>query len=265
MLYPLNIRIFLLYLIILLIFFVPEAFYTLFIRTPEVAESLTFIEEIISFVKFILPFVIVSYLVNIFMFGIYVDNASKYYKGGKHSPVIFSFFEAMSRFVPLLYTFVVLTILISVPVSVLTALGVFLRDLTGSNSYFNFLVIIGNIISIMFLMLFFLSPVISVLGRKFYFVKQFRYSKELVYRNILWVFLFLASVIVLVFILGAISLIPAYVVSYMRLNGIITFGKFYYVTNIILGVFQRFVLTYIILFLIEAFVGFYLSVKGSRI
>src|SRR3989338_7700966 len=88
LLYPLNIRIFLLYLIILLIFFVPEAFYTLFIRTPEVAESLTFIEEIISFVKFILPFVIVSYLVNIFMFGIYVDNASKYYKGGKHSPVI---------------------------------------------------------------------------------------------------------------------------------------------------------------------------------
>lgn len=236
--YPLNVQVFVLMLAVNFVFSYSGVYLITLTNPANVSSLLTLGMSII-------PVLIVSALITIFLMAMYIDNAGKYFSGGR-KPLLSSLPAAKKKFLRLLGTYVLMIIILGVTflpalVSVGLASGFIAPPLLGAAIGLVALFVAAFFIS--------LAPYIAVLD-KFGVFGSLKASFHVVKRNKLNMLVFWIVYLVLSVIISLLSLpiTLGYALSLASVSPTIL-------------ILQSLISTYTALFAYSAFTNFYLSVK----
>ena len=215
--------------------------------------------KFIPSLAYVVPIVIIGWLVGVFLTSLYFHNAMRFYKG-KRRPVIESFTLAKERFFPLLVTIVIVVLVLIACLGGGLAL-IILPFLLRQTSTLPFVIfglvwfLIGSIIGVVFLFMTFLAPVFCVLGKSRP-TESLKKSWNLVMKNKLNTFLFFIILSVIYVGISFASSIPQVVFTLFagQYPALSVHGLFFFIFRMIFTV-------YLMLFMYSSYVNYYLDLK----
>ncbi|MBI2076634.1 MAG: hypothetical protein HYT72_05305 [Candidatus Aenigmarchaeota archaeon] len=198
--YPLNLQVF------VLMFAVNAAlsysgFYIAALTNPSEITSL------ITVGVNLIPVAIISILITTFFMGLYIDNAAKYFSGGRKS-LAASLPAAKKRFLRLLGTYLLVTaILLLAAMPLIAVVGLGSAGLSASGNILTVLAGMAIGFAVLFVAVFFVSlvPYIAVLGNAGVF-GSIKASASVVRRNKLSMFIFWILYAIIAIGIGLLSL-----------------------------------------------------------
>lgn len=207
-------------------------------------------------VTYLVPVMIISWLIGILLMSMYFHNSMWFYNG-KRKPILESFDIAKERFLPLLLMIIVIMLILVTCFGGALLLIVFslitqqtLMLIVGV-IWFMIGAVIGVFVSFMVI----LAPVFCVL-EKTGPVESIRKSWDLVMKNKLNTFLFLIIYFVIFIIIWLVGSIPETVYSLLAgQSPLLSFESLFFF------VFRTFFTVYLSLFAHSSFVNYYLSIK----
>ena len=242
--YPFNVQVFLVMLVVNLVFSY-SGLYFIGLTDPVAVSTLLNLGPAI--IPLVIAGIIASILVTIFLMGLYVDNASKYFSSGRKS-LLSNLPTAKKKFFRLLGTYILMVMIVIISALPMVALAGIKAFSAGAGAYMP--VSIGAVIglAIMLIVLFFVSlaTYIAVLD-KFGILGSIKVSANVVNKNKLSMFIFWILYLIIATALGLLS-VAVLLVSVLALD-------------IRILILQSFITTYTTLFAYSAFTNFYLSVK----
>ena len=241
--YPFNVQVFLVMLVVNLVFSY-SGLYFIGLTNPAVVPALL---NLGLGIPLVIAGIIASILVTIFLMGLYIDNAAKYFSGGRKS-LAASLATAKKKYLRLLGTYILTVMIVIISALPMVALAGIKAISAGAGAYIP--VSIGAVIglAIILIVLFFVSlaTYIAVLD-KFGILGSIKVSANVVNKNKLNMFIFWILYLIIATALGLLS-VAVLLVSALALD----------IRSLIL---QSFITTYTTLFAYSAFTNFYLSVK----
>ncbi len=260
--YPLRKDAFFLLLAFQLIVTLPVWFITGYFignATTGMAGSVELLGKFISSLVYVIPIVIIGWLVGVFLTSLYFHNAMRFYKG-KRRPVIESFMLAKERFFPLLVTIIIIILIMIACFGGGLALIIFPFLLRQTNTLpvviFGLVwFLIGSIIGVVFLFMTFLAPVFCVLGKSRP-TESLKKSWNLVMKNKLNTFLFFIIFFTIYVGISFVASIPQVVFTLFagQYPVLSVHGLFFFIFRMIFTV-------YLMLFMYSSYVNYYLDLK----
>lgn len=212
--------------------------------------------EFITSMIYLVPVMIISWLIGILLMSMYFHNSMWFYKG-KRKPVLESFGIAKGRFFPLLLTIIVIMLILVACFggALLLIVFSFITQQTLMLIVGVIWFMIGAVIGVFVSFMVILAPVFCVL-EKTGAVESIRKSWNLVMKNKLNTFLFLIIYFVIFIIIWLVGSIPETVYSLLAgQSPLLSFESLFFF------IFRTFFTVYLTMFAHSSFVNYYLSIK----